>query len=202
MPGFSDFVVYVDESGDHSLTEINPEYPRFVLAFCIFPIVEYIERRVPAVQHLKFRHFGHDMVVLHEHEIRKSSPPFQILLRPDIRREFLTEIDRIIAESDFTVVASAIRKRQFRERRGGTMSPYDVALEFGLERVFLHLQDRGQRGRRTRVVFESRGKKEDAALELAFRRIMDRTAVRGMAETLEFLCPASRPIVLASRSPI
>ncbi|WP_200870131.1 DUF3800 domain-containing protein [Catenovulum agarivorans] len=33
---FSDFVVYVDGSGDHSLTSINPDYPVFVLAFCIF----------------------------------------------------------------------------------------------------------------------------------------------------------------------
>ena len=28
----SDFIVYVDESGDHSLEFINPRYPLFVLA--------------------------------------------------------------------------------------------------------------------------------------------------------------------------
>jgi len=33
---FSDYIVYVDESGDHNLERINPEYPLFVLAFCIF----------------------------------------------------------------------------------------------------------------------------------------------------------------------
>lgn len=33
---FSEFVVYVDESGDHSLTSIDRNYPVFVLAFCIF----------------------------------------------------------------------------------------------------------------------------------------------------------------------
>ena len=33
---FSDYVVYVDESGDHSLTSINPDFPIFVLAFCVF----------------------------------------------------------------------------------------------------------------------------------------------------------------------
>ena len=33
---FSDYIVYVDESGDHSLESINPEYPLFVLSFCIF----------------------------------------------------------------------------------------------------------------------------------------------------------------------
>jgi hypothetical protein len=33
---YSDFVVYVDESGDHSLRSINPRYPLFVLSFCVF----------------------------------------------------------------------------------------------------------------------------------------------------------------------
>jgi hypothetical protein len=38
---YSQYIVYVDESGDHSLQSIDPQYPVFVLAFCIF--------------HLKFR---------------------------------------------------------------------------------------------------------------------------------------------------
>ncbi|MDQ6991340.1 MAG: DUF3800 domain-containing protein [Mariprofundaceae bacterium] len=33
---FSDYIVYVDESGDHGLQNIDPNYPIFVLAFCIF----------------------------------------------------------------------------------------------------------------------------------------------------------------------
>lgn len=151
MQRFGNYIVYVDESGDHSLSQINSDYPRFVLAFCIFPVADYVETVAPAVQRLKFQHFGHDMIVFHEHEIRKE---------------------------------------EFKSRRGGQTNPYDVALEFGLERVFLYLQGKGkgQLGRRTRVVFEGRGRKEDAALELAFRRIMDTTRISGMADTLEFLC--------------
>jgi hypothetical protein len=188
MKRFGDYIVYVDESGDHSLSQINPDYPRFVLAFCIFPVADYVEQVVPAVQRLKFQHFGHDMVVFHEHEIRKAEPPFQILVHKPTRQAFLGEIDRIVHHSRFTVVATVIRKDEFKSRRGGQTNPYDVALEFGLERVFLYLQSKGQVGRRTRVVFEGRGRKEDAALELAFRRIMDTTRMDGMADTLEFLC--------------
>jgi hypothetical protein len=33
-------VIYVDESGDHSLTMIDPLYPIFVLVFCIFRKVD------------------------------------------------------------------------------------------------------------------------------------------------------------------
>lgn len=38
---FSDYIVYVDESGDHSLTSIHAGYPIFVLALCIFHKEEY-----------------------------------------------------------------------------------------------------------------------------------------------------------------
>ena len=33
---YSDYIVYVDEAGDHSLDHIDSNFPVFVLAFCIF----------------------------------------------------------------------------------------------------------------------------------------------------------------------
>ena len=188
MARFGDYVVYVDESGDHSLENVNTEYPIFVLAFCIFPVSEYIDNVVPALQRLKFNYFGHDMVLLHERDIRKSSPPFDILLRSDVRNRFMADLDEIIVSSRFGVVACVIDKRELRTRLGAAANPYHVALEFGLERVFLQLQQRKQVGRTTHVVFESRGRLEDAALELEFRRIQGNTRLRGLAQTLEFRC--------------
>lgn len=188
MEAFSEYVVYVDESGDHSLTEINQEYPVFVLAFCIFHVPTYIGQVVPSIERLKFRYFGHDMVVLHEREIRKSQPPFDILRDREVRGQFMTDLTELIVQAPFAVTASVILKDEYKARRGADVNPYHVALEFGLERVFLHLQTLGQRGRITRVIFESRGKDEDRELELEFRRIMDRTRMLGMPETLDFLC--------------
>lgn len=188
MARFGDYIVYVDESGDHSMVDINPQFPRFVLAFCVFPILEYVDKVVPMVERLKFDFFGHDMVVLHEREIRKASPPFDILREPNTRAAFLPRLDRLMVEPRFGIVASVIRKPEFKQRVGIDVSPYNVALEFGLERVFLQLQQRNQVGRRTFVVFEGRGKNEDRELELEFRRIMDRTKMRGMPQTLEFHC--------------
>jgi hypothetical protein len=181
----SGYIVYVDESGDHSLTKINTDYPVFVLAFCVFSIETYIERIVPKVQRIKFDFFNHDMIVFHEKEMRKSEPPFDILLRRDVRESFMSRIDELFAER-FGIVACAIRKHEFRDRVGTAVSPYSVALEFGLERVFMQLQTRGASRRETFVVFESRGKNEDRELELEFRRIMDSTRMRGMAETFRF----------------
>jgi len=58
--GHSDYIVCVDESGDHSLTSIDPDYPSFVLSFCIFRKVEYAQAVTPAIRQLKFATFGHD----------------------------------------------------------------------------------------------------------------------------------------------
>mgnify|MGYP000331903451 CR=1 FL=1 len=41
---FSDYVVYVDESGDHSLASIDRDYPVFVLALCVFHKRHYAEK--------------------------------------------------------------------------------------------------------------------------------------------------------------
>jgi hypothetical protein len=35
MPDFSDFIVYADESGDHGLVSIDPQFPVFALTFCV-----------------------------------------------------------------------------------------------------------------------------------------------------------------------
>ena len=188
MARFGDYVVYVDESGDHSLANVNPEFPLFVLAFCIFPIDEYVTKVVPAVERLKFDFFGHDMVLLHERDIRKNTPPFDILRNESVRTQFQDRLTEIIADSRFGVIACVINKDQFIDRRGNATNPYHVALEFGLERVFFQLQDRNQVGRQTHVIFESRGKKEDAQLELEFRRIQGLGRTHGLAQTLEFRC--------------
>ncbi len=76
---FSDFVVYVDESGDHNLNKINPDYLIFVLAFCIFHKNHYTEKIIPALAKFKFKYFGHDAIVLHEHDIRKQNGAFTFL---------------------------------------------------------------------------------------------------------------------------
>ncbi|MDN5865084.1 MAG: DUF3800 domain-containing protein [Gammaproteobacteria bacterium] len=187
MPMFSDYIVYVDESGDHSLKSINPEHPIFVLAFCPFKKQDYIQRVVPAIQDLKFRHFGHDMIILHETDIRKSRPPFDILMNSEVRRHFMEELNGLIENTEFSIVASCIDKKAFASRRGFEANPYHVAMEFGLERIFYELQAQNQRDKLTHIDFEGRGKKEDAALELEFLRIMERRGMNGFAKCLKMV---------------
>jgi len=168
---YSDYVVYVDESGDHALSPINKEYPVFVLAFCIFRKDEYVTKIVPAVQELKFQYFGHDLIILHERDVRKAQGGFNILLQKATRDAFMADVSSLIQESDFTIISACIRKDRLRDQYTYPSHPYHLAMEFGLERVNLYLRRRNQGDRRTHLVFERRGKKEDEQLELEFRRI-------------------------------
>ena len=116
---FSDFIIYVDESGDHSLESIDPEYPLFVLAFCIFRKADYVRTAVPSVQDLKFNWFGHDLVILHENEIVKRKPPFSFLQYDNLRARFMGDLNAIVANAPMTVIAAAIRKEALKRRHTG-----------------------------------------------------------------------------------
>jgi hypothetical protein len=52
-------------------------------------------------------------------------------------------------------------------------NPYEIAMLFCMERTLDYLLSQGQAGKRVAVLFEGRGKREDAELELEFRRVCD-----------------------------
>ncbi|MFD0914488.1 DUF3800 domain-containing protein [Methylophilus luteus] len=170
---FSNYIVYVDESGDHGLQTIDPNYPVFVLAFCIFHKRYYSEKVVPALEKFKFNHFGHDHVVLHENEIRKEKGFFTFFKDREHKSAFLNELTSIIEESNFILVSCVIDKEALIAKNGDASNPYHLALGFCLETLFEFLKEKKQEQKLTHVVVECRGDKEDKELELEFRRICD-----------------------------
>lgn len=168
---FSDYVVYVDESGDHSLASIDKDYPVFVLALCVFHKRHYAEKIVPAVHKLKFNYFGHDCVVLHEHEIRKQKGDFAFLSHLPTRHEFMERLSSVMEASNFILIAGVVDKVRLGRNDGA--NPYHIALGICLEALREFLAEKKQDQVKTHVLVECRGKKEDAELELEFRRICD-----------------------------
>lgn len=170
---FSDYVVYVDESGDHSLASIDATYPVFVLAFCVFHKRHYAEKIIPAVEKLKFNYFGHDSVVLHEHEIRKQKGAFAFLSNRQVRTEFMERLSSIMEASNFILIACVVDKARISRSDGTNSNPYDIGLGLCMEALRTFLAEKSQDEYKTHVVVECRGKKEDAGLELEFRRLCD-----------------------------
>lgn len=175
MPSaFSDYIVYVDESGDHGLQKIDPNYPLFVLAFCIFYKEHYSDVVVSALQKFKFKHFGHDLVILHEHEIRKEKGDFNLFKSKDEKNGFFKELTGIIDQSNFILVSCVIEKNKLSGQLATAENPYHIALGFCLETLYQFLGEKKQDDKLTHVVVEKRGAKEDKELELEFRRMCDK----------------------------
>jgi len=173
MTGFSDYVIYVDESGDHSLTKIDDKYPVFVLCLCLFNKRTYIRNIVPSLQQFKFNWFGHDAVILHEREIRKREDNF-VILNNEIRyNDFIVELSEIIRNARFKIFATAIDKNKLKTEYLFQDNPYHTALTISVDNIYGYLKSKRQHEKITTFIFERRGPKEDAELELEFRRITD-----------------------------
>lgn len=172
MPPFSDYIVFADESGDHGLVSIDPQFPVFALVFCLFRKSDYVASVEPAFRRLKFKYFGHDAAILHEREIRKQEPPFAFMRQdPAVREAFMADINAVVADATVRIHAAVIDKIAHKARYADPWNPYEIAMQFCMERLSLHLSNEGQEGRITHVLFEGRGRQEDRQLELEFRRV-------------------------------
>ncbi len=180
-----EYIVYVDESGDHNLKKINNEYPIFVITFCCFKISEYVNLAVPALQHFKFKYFGHDQIVLHESDIRKNKGPFTILRSSKVIREnFMTDLNGIIQDIPFDIISVIVNKEQLKLKYVEPFNPYHLGLRFGLERLNQILLRKNQKGKEICLIFEQRGKREDSELELEFLRICAKKEQFGYTQTI------------------
>jgi len=130
---FSDYLVFVDESGSPALGNIDPNFPLLVLAFMIVRKDRYLSEIVPAIQGFKFRHFGHDQIILHEREIRRDFGSFSFLKTKALKSVFLDELTAIMDAAPFHLVCVVIRKDKLQARDKTPDNPCHLALQFGLE---------------------------------------------------------------------
>lgn len=167
---FSEYIIFADESGDHGLSSINPENPVFVLAFCIFKKSDYVSIFKNAFTKFKLHFWGHDLVVLHNHEIRKSTGEFAFLFNEEKRKIFMHSLNEMVRSIPFSIVTTAVDKRQLCDGRY-THNPYILALGSCLRQTVEFLEERNQSQHLTHLIVESRGKPEDRDLELEFKKI-------------------------------
>lgn len=173
VPKFSDYIVFVDESGSPTLSPLDPDYPIFVLVFCVVDKMHYAEKIEPSITKLKFDFFGHDTVVLHAHDIRKPKGEFSFLLNAERREHFMQRIEQVMIDADIKLIVHIINKTKLIDRYVNPYDPYNIALRMCLEQLSIFLRKQNQTDHLTHIIAEARGKKEDRDLELEFRRILD-----------------------------
>jgi len=164
-------VVYLDESGDHSLELVDRDFPLFTLVLFICDQTIYTDKILPEMCKLKMDFFGHEAVIIHSRDIRKALGDFNFLLDSTKRQPFYDRINNLMSAFDYCLIASVIRKQVHKDKYMWASNPYDLALKFALERLLPLLEDAGQK--RVDIVAESRGTREDNDLRLSFLNVIN-----------------------------
>jgi len=158
-------VLYLDESGDHDLIHLDPEYPIFVLAGCIMDEEHEHDVLAPAFTNLKAEMFDDKNIVLHLADYTRNKGCFGNLCDKSFREKFYFGLNKIIQDIDFALIACIVDKNEHVKHYKNAIDPYLLSLEVVLERYIMFLKRNREKGI---VVAESRGQQLDNQLNLAF----------------------------------
>lgn len=159
-------VLFLDESGDHNLSVIDPQYPIFVLGGVIVD-KDYADGELTGEMNaFKQRLFGTAAVVLHSADITRNQDGFERMKETTFRERFYHELNTLMAALDYTVVACAIRKDMHLARYGvAALDPYMLSLHVLVERFCFEV---GRVSGGGVIVAEARDATLDRELELAW----------------------------------
>jgi hypothetical protein len=161
--------MFLDESGNHSLDAIEPDYPVFVLGGVIVDRTYCRAVVEPRIRKLKEDFFGTSDLILHTADIIRAKNGFEALKDTEFRERFYQELNTVMRELDYVVVACAILKDKHVQRYGSSAAdPYMYSLDIVVERFCHELGDADDGG----IIFaEKRRSDLDHELDLAWERL-------------------------------
>ncbi len=166
--------LFIDESGDHGLSNLNPDFPYFLLCGIIISDQEYETLQV-SFNNIKQTIWDSPNVIFHSRDIRKCEKEFRYLFDLSLKSKFYKMLDEVIAVSDYNIIASAIDKDKYIKLYGRLSDDvYEISLSFIIERAVFYLDALESSGASLTITIEKRGYKEDKKLEEHFQRLMAR----------------------------
>ncbi|MEJ2192973.1 MAG: DUF3800 domain-containing protein [Nitrospirota bacterium] len=186
--------LFLDESGDHSYGKLEkklfrllmkgkvlweqmfPSYPsleeegsRYLgLTGTIFKLESYSNAFLPALDALKQDIFNTRDIVFHAKDIIQRRGPFYILQDPELTRAFDERLLDLIRTSDYKSITVVLDKKKHVKKYNDPWHPYQYSLLALMQRYCYFLSERGARGD---IVAECRGKRENFALQEAYKKI-------------------------------
>ncbi|MDE3057567.1 MAG: DUF3800 domain-containing protein [Bacteroidota bacterium] len=159
-------ILFLDESGDHSLTKLDEQYPMFVLAGIIMDASYHETVAIPRFEQLKEELFGNRSIVFHTADITRNKNGFERVKEKEFRERFYSALNAVMLSLDYMVVAAAVRKKEHLLQYGlAALDPYLLSLECLVERFAFELKMAGEQGI---IIAECRNSILDNELELAF----------------------------------
>lgn len=168
------YTLYIDESGDHGLTTLNPDFPVFLLCGVIVEKSEY-EKIRKSFNNIKRELWGNKEVIFHSRDIRKCEKEFSVLFDMEKKKWFYEHLNALIQNNHYTIIASAIQKDRYIQHFGKLSNDvYELALSFIIERAIFYLDDINDTRKELEIIIEKRGKREDKQLDEHFQRLLSR----------------------------
>lgn len=91
------YYLFIDESGDHGLTSLNPDFPVFLLCGVLVSQVDYQIIR-EEFNIIKSTLWGQKEVIFHSRDIRKCDKEFSILFDLEKKKWFYEKLNKVITE--------------------------------------------------------------------------------------------------------
>jgi hypothetical protein len=128
-------ILFLDESGDHNLSIIDPHYPLFVLGGVIVD-QDYADGELTReLNAFKQAIFGRADIVLHTADITRNRNGFEGLQNAALRDRFYKALNTLMRRLQYSVVACVVRKDQHLTRYGvAALDPYMLSLHVLVER--------------------------------------------------------------------
>ena len=150
------YYLFIDESGDHGLVNLDPSFPVFLLCGLLTSADNYDNTR-NSINDLKRKFWANKEVILHSRDIRKCDKEFQILFDLNIKSEFYSIINDIIKNSKYRIISSAINKTRYIKTYGKLSNDvYELALSFIIERAIFSLDEVNDTEKQLEIVREKR----------------------------------------------
>lgn len=162
-------VMYIDETGDHSLSKIQKSYPIFVLCGIICDEKYHDSQLTQQLSILKKKHFGTEDIILHSKEMthpqKAKHPGYMNFMDSDFRKKFYNDFEKFITQSNITIVACVILKNKHFAKYGlEAKDPYLLSFDNLLNRLVFDVND-NEKGK---VIAESRDSILDNQLEISY----------------------------------
>jgi len=162
MTEFSDYIVYVDESGDANW-KAAPEYPLLCVNYCLFKKDYYLNTLIPK---FKSKYEG---------------------LKGERRKVFMEEMSALMDEAEFLCFSVIIDKPDV-PKKFRVYDPYHISLSRGFRQIYDYLQANhpNELKKELHIVFEKRGRDDDMSLSKAYQQITLQGALLGTSSQHDF----------------
>lgn len=166
------YYFFLDETGDHSLSFVDENFPIFLLCGCLISETE-LKAFEKALNEFKYDFFNTTEAVLHSREIRKCEGSFQILFDMKLKENFYKHLNSLMKKYEYTIIGAAINKTEHIKRYGkGARDPYAISMSFILERLIFRMDNFSEKAK-VSIKVEKRGKREDRLLISDYNSIID-----------------------------